>query len=449
MKKLIIDNFAGGGGASTGIESAIGRPIDIAINHDPAAIAMYKANHPGTKVYCENVWEVVPKEATQGQPVALCWFSPDCKHFSKAKGGKPVDKNIRGLAWVAVKWAKEVHPDIIILENVEEFKTWGPLLINGMPDPDKKGETFHLFVRALERQGYKVAYRELIACDYGAPTSRKRFFLIARRDGKPIVWPKPTHGDPEGIEVRYGLLNPWRTAAEIVDWSDLGKSIFGRKNPLKDKTMQRIANGIQKFILDNKKPYIVPENKAAAFLIQYHSETAKSEVRGQSLHEPIMTIDSNPRYGLVSAFITKFYKTGIGQMVDVPLHTVTTSPGHFGIVSAFMIKYYGNSTVCDVRLPIDTLTTKDRFGLVTVEMDGVTYAISDIFLRMLKPRETFNGQGFPEDYIIDRDADGKPYPAKEQTAKCGNAVPPPFAEALVRANLPELCADRDLISQNM
>lgn len=253
--ELIVDNFAGGGGASTGIEMATGRPVDIAINHDPAAIAMHKVNHPYTKHYCENIWEVDPVKVCKGRPVGLAWFSPDCTHFSKAKGGKPVDKNIRGLAWVAVKWAKLVHPRVIILENVEEFKTWGPLKGN-YPDPERKGETFNQFVKALKRFGYKVDWRELRACDYGAPTIRKRFFMIARCDGQPIVWPEPTHGDPDGIEVRCGLLKPWRTAAEIIDWSIPCPSIFERKRPLAEKTMRRIARGIKKFIIDNPNPYI-------------------------------------------------------------------------------------------------------------------------------------------------------------------------------------------------
>jgi len=234
-REIIVDNFAGGGGASTGIELATGRSVDIAINHDPVAIAMHKANHPTTEHYCESVWEVDPKKSTFGRPVALCWLSPDCKHFSKAKGGKPVEKSIRGLAWVAVRWAATVRPRVIMLENVEEFKTWGPLLKDGMPDPDRKGRTFNAFVNALKRQGYQVEWRELRACDYGAPTIRKRLFLIARCDGHPIVWPEPTHGAPESKEVKSGRLKPWRTAAEIIDWSLPCPSIFERKKPLAEK----------------------------------------------------------------------------------------------------------------------------------------------------------------------------------------------------------------------
>lgn len=201
MQEIIVDNFAGGGGASTGIELATGRSVDVAINHDPAAIAMHRANHPETEHYCESVWDIDPKEVVKERSVGLVWLSPDCKHFSKAKGGKPVEKGIRGLAWVAVRWAATVRPRVIMLENVEEFKTWGPLMKDGYPDPDRKGHTFNSFVNALKRQGYKVEHRELRACDYGAPTIRKRLFLVARCDGKPIVWPKPTHGAPDSPEV--------------------------------------------------------------------------------------------------------------------------------------------------------------------------------------------------------------------------------------------------------
>lgn len=237
FREIIVDNFAGGGGASTGIELATGLSVDIAINHDPAAIAMHQVNHPDTEHYCESVWEVDPREAAKGRPIGLAWFSPDCKHFSKAKGGKPVEKGIRGLAWVAVRWAATVSPRVIILENVEEFQTWGPLTEDGKPDPAKKGKTFRSFVRALNRHGYKVEWRELKACDYGAPTIRKRLFLIARRDGRPIVWPEPTHGDPKSAAVKSGKLKPWRTAAEIMDWSLETPSIFNRKKPLSENTL--------------------------------------------------------------------------------------------------------------------------------------------------------------------------------------------------------------------
>ena len=407
--ELIVDNFAGGGGASTGIELATGRSVDIAINHDPAAIAMHRANHPSSKHYCESVWDVDPVEACGGRPVGLAWFSPDCKHFSKAKGGKPVEKAIRGLAWVAIRWAKLVRPRVIILENVEEFTTWGPLVDN-RPDPSRKGQTFRRFVHALKRYGYQVGWRELRACDYGAPTIRKRFFLIARCDGRAIRWPKTTHGDPSTLFVMGGALRPWRTAAEIIDWSIPCPSIFTRKKSLCGNTMRRIARGLKKFVLDNPEPYIV-DKRLAPLLIQYHSEQSGKEVRGQAIDRPLMTADASNRYGLVTVFLIKYYGQGEGQTLAEPLHTITT---------------------------------KDKFGVVAVR--GEMYQIVDIGMRMLTPRELFNAQGFPPDYIIDRDADGKSYPKSAQVARCGNAVPPPFAEALVRANLPEMCGKSECAS---
>jgi DNA (cytosine-5)-methyltransferase 1 len=474
FRELIVDNFAGGGGASTGIEMATGLSVDIAINHDPDAILMHKTNHPDTEHYCESVWEVDPREVVKGRPVALCWFSPDCTHFSKAKGGKPVDKNIRGLAWVAVRWAATVRPRVIMLENVEEFKTWGPLLKDGKPDPDKKGKTFQAFVNALKRQGYKVEWRELRACDYGAPTIRKRLFLIARCDGRPIVWPKPTHGDPESEEVKSGKLKPWRTAAEIIDWSLPCPSIFDRKRPLSENALQRIARGIKKFIIENDEPFIVPVGPmAASFLSSYYTETS-NVVRGLPLNEPLHTITAGGnRFALVSAFLAKHYggnyngagislnkpistvttkdhhalvtayimqnySSSIGQTLNEPLWT-TTSVNKANLVTAFLTKYYGSDVGQSLNEPLHTITTKDRFGLVTVH--GMEYQIVDIGMRMLEPHELFAAQGFPSNYIIDRDYKGKLYSKTKQVARCGNAVPPPFAEHLVRANLPELCSN--------
>lgn len=574
--KLIVDNFAGGGGASTGIEMATGISVDIAINHDPEAIRMHKANHPSTKHYCENVWAVDPVEACGGHPVALAWFSPDCKHFSKAKGGKPKDKNIRGLAWVACRWAGLVRPDVIMLENVEEFKTWGPLNRRHHPIKSKQGQTFKKFVGQLEALGYTVEYRELVAADYGAPTMRKRFFLVARCDGKPIVWPDPTHGPADSEAVKAGLLKPYVGAYTQLDFSLPCPSIFDTAEeikekygiravrPLAPKTMERIARGLKKFVLENPEPFIIQcnhggerrpqdirepmptitgkhgygvvepylvqckydndaqdvekplgtittvgshllvEPKLAPFmgtnttnhpggscedpihtittggqqclisptLIQYHSETSKDEVRGQSIENPIMTVDGSNRYGLVTSFLHKYYDggyKGAGESVENPLPTITswdhnsvcaatliqmnnncdgrdiTDPiptitagdGHFGEVRAFLIKYYGDATGQDIKSPLDTVTTKDRFGLVTIA--GVDYQIVDIGLRMLEPKELYGCQGFPDDYIIDHDYTGKAYPRSEQVRRCGNAVCPPIPEALVRANLPEMC----------
>lgn len=507
--ELIVDNFAGGGGASTGIELATGYSVDIAINHDPEAIKMHKANHPNTKHYCENVWAVDPVKACDGHPVGLAWFSPDCKHFSKAKGGKPKDKNIRGLAWVACRWAGLVRPRVIMLENVEEFKTWGPLNRRHHPIKAKQGKTFEKFVQQLTDMGYVVEFKELIAADYGAPTMRKRFFMIARCDGKPIVWPKPTHAPADSEEVKAGLLKPYVGAYTQIDFSRPCPSIFDTSEeikekygiravrPLAQKTMDRIARGLKKFVLDNPEPFIIQCNHGgerrpndirepmptitgkhgygivepymvqigqtgfskdrskdvreplttivsknehcliSPTLIQYHSETAQGEVRGQTIEEPIMTVDGSNRYGLVTSFLSKFYKSGIGQDEREPLHTITTSAGHFGEVRAFLIKYYGEGTGQDIEKPLDTVTSRDRFGLVTIK--GVDYQIVDIGLRMLEPKELYGCQGFPDDYIIDHDYTGKTYPRSEQVRRCGNAVCPPIPAALVRANLPELC----------
>lgn len=506
--ELIVDNFAGGGGASTGIELATGYSVDIAINHDPEAIKMHKANHPNTKHYCENVWAVDPVKACDGHPVGLAWFSPDCKHFSKAKGGKPKDKNIRGLAWVACRWAGLVRPRVIMLENVEEFKTWGPLNRGHHPIKSKQGKTFEKFVQQLNDLGYEVQFKELIAADYGAPTMRKRFFMIARCDGKPIVWPEPTHAPADSEEVKAGLLKPYVGAYTQIDFSRPCPSIFDTSEeikekygiravrPLAQKTMDRIARGLKKFVLDNPEPFIIQCNGGerrpndirepmptitgkhgygivepymvqigqtgfskdrskdvreplttivsknehcliSPTLIQYHSETAQGEVRGQPIKDPIMTVDGSNRYGLVASFLSKFYKSGTGQDLREPLHTITTSPGHFGEVRAFLIKYYGQGVGQDIEEPLDTVTSRDRFGLVTIK--GVDYQIVDIGLRMLEPRELYGCQGFPDDYIIDHDYTGKTYPRSEQVRRCGNAVCPPIPAALVRANLPELC----------
>ena len=470
-REIIVDNFAGGGGASTGIEIAIGRSVDIAINHDPQAIAMHRANHPSTEHYTEDVWKVDPVEACAGRPVALAWFSPDCKHHSKAKGGKPVSKHIRGLAWVAVKWAKQVHPRVIMLENVEEFMDWGRLDANNRPDHRYKGETFRRFVRQLEKQGYEVQYRLLRASDYGAPTIRRRFFLIARCDGRPIRWPEPTHADPDGLEVQAGLKKTWVPVADVLDFSLPCPSIFATSEeiwreygiravrPLSEKTMRRIAHGIMKFVVNNPRPFIVryqydnePEDilhpaseiteinshcLAMPSLIQYHSEQAE-DVRGQQIQKPLMTVDASNRYGLVSAFISQFNNNSIGQELTKPINTLTAHTNHFAEVCAFLVKYYGNGdNAVSCEKPVPTITAKDRMGLVTVR--GQDYRIVDIGLRMLTPRELFDCQGFPHDYIIDVDADGRAYPKSEQVARCGNAVCPPIPTALVRANLPELC----------
>ena len=526
---MFIDNFAGGGGASTGIEIAIGRSVDIAINHDPDAIAMHKANHPNSKHYCEDVREVNPIEACNDKPVALAWFSPDCKHFSRAKGGKPVNKHIRGLAWVAIRWALLVRPRVIMLENVPEIQSWCPLGKDNKPIKEVIGTTFNGFIKILSTGidktnaafieccealeidvdspeadtlarglGYDVDYKELMSCDYGAPTTRKRLYLIARSDGKPIIWAKPTHGQKDSDKVKNGELLPYHTVAECIDWEIPAKSIFDRDKPLCENTLKRIARGIQKFVINNPKPFIVPigygereEQKprvnsineplgtvvssskhylVTPTLIQYHGEQSDSEVRGQGLAEPLMTIGASPRYALAVAELIKNYgdssKGGLdtveptetsgdspdalmashiltlrnnmdGQKVDEPLTTVSCSGAHHAEVQALLIKYYSTGIAKSVEEPLDTITAEERFALITVH--GEQYIISDIKMRMLQPRELFRAQGFPEDYIIDKDYEGKTYSKKKQVARCGNAVTPPVATALVKANLPEYC----------
>ncbi|PXW40596.1 DNA (cytosine-5)-methyltransferase 1 [Erwinia sp. AG740] len=646
MREIIVDNFAGGGGASTGIELAIGRSVDIAINHDPNAIAMHTTNHPDTLHYCESVFDVDPIAATAGRPVGLAWFSPDCTHHSKARGGKPVKREIRGLAWIVLRWALAVRPRVMMLENVEEFKTWGPLLTNDdgtqQPDLSRSGETFEAFCGMLSGGvpadhpalaeaceflgieqssaqgqqlvhglGYNVDYRELRACDYGAPTIRKRFFMVMRCDGKPVSWPEATHGDPKSPAVQAGKLKPWRTAAECIDWSIPCPSIFERSRPLAENTLKRIARGIQRFVLDNPTPFIVKCNHTT-------SKGVYDCFRGQSLDEPLQTItkthgfavvqpllvgaggpvyQGKPRsveqpmstilkeshtalvtpfiarigqtgfggnrmayaaqdplttvtskaehllvapviarqFGasvghgadepngtitsggggksqLVSAFLAKHFGgnyTGAGVAMDEPTHTVTTTdhhavvaahllvnntghPGgsvdapahtittgnhhalvtsnlikmrgtntgqptntplqtvtaggnHFGEVRAFLLKYYGNDKEgVDINDPMHTVVSRDRFGLVTVE--GIDYQIVDIGMRMLQPHELYAAQGFPAWYIIDQDYRGVKYAKDKQVARCGNAVPPPFSEALVRANLPEMCTEREEVA---
>lgn len=648
--EIIVDNFAGGGGASTGIELAIGRSVDIAINHDPNAVAMHTTNHPGTLHYCESVYEVRPKVATAGRPVALAWFSPDCRHFSKAKGAKPVEKAIRGLAWVVLRWGLDVKPRVMKLENVEEFKTWGPLLAGEMrPDPARAGETFEAFIgmlttgisadhpalaecceflnisldsedaaRLVNGLGYTVEYRELRACDYGAPTIRKRFFMVMRCDGKPIVWPEATHGDPKSPAVLAGKLAPWRTAAECIDWRIPAPSIFDRKKPLAENTLRRIARGIQRFVIDSAEPFIVKCNHT----------TTKGQYdcfRGQSLADPLQTITKTHGFAVAVPHLTKFRTGATGQPVTDPVPTVTagtsTRPGgnghalgiveaglvpflagnggseyqakprpldkpahtilkesracivapviarQFGasvghradepsatitaggggksqLVSAFLAKHYGgNYTGPGVGLdePTHSVTTVDHHAVVAahlmvnntghpggsadspahtvttgnhhavvashlvklrgtcrdgqrtdepmptitaggqhvgevkttlaiedydeeraqqvlaflqqycgedstglVDIGGVIYRIVDIGMRMLQPHELYRAQGFPEWYIIDRDYRGVKYSKDKQVARCGNAVPPPFAEALVRANLPEMCLKKDI-----
>lgn len=551
--ELIVDNFAGGGGASVGIEMGLGRHVDIAVNHDPLAVAMHRENHPQTHHLCEDVFKVDPLKVTNGRPVGLAWFSPDCKHFSKAKGGKPRSKKIRGLAWVAIRWAEMKRPRVIVLENVEEFRHWGPLLDDGNPCPKRKGKTFRRFVGKFRRLGYAVEWRELRACDYGAPTIRRRLYLIARCDGQGIAWPKASHGDPAAAGFRRSGMAPWRTAAECIDWALPCPSIFltreeGKrlrvKRPLAEATMRRLARGVFKFVIDAKEPFIV----------QYHSARRAGDDRVASLRKPMPTQTTEPRFGLAvpyivplthqggvrlesaeepfrtitgahrgekalavpfltecangsaqriwpgdqpmrtqcaevkgghfalcQAFLAKHYggpRESIGSRVNEPIGTVTsvdhhslgvahlarqfgesigsslgtplptTMPGGGGktaLVRAFLMKYYGEGGQDqDLRDPLHTVPTKDRFGLVQIA--GEDWAIWDIGMRMLVPRELYRGQGFPESYAISLEVDvvrrGRARRVKlsqeAQVRMCGNSVSPPMAAALVRANVPEM-----------
>lgn len=511
--ELVIDLFAGGGGASTGIEQAIGRAVDIAVNHDPEAVSLHTANHPQTRHFCSDVFEVDPLTVTDGQPVGLLWASPDCKHFSKAKGGKPVSKKIRGLAWVVIKWAKLAKPRVICLENVEEFQTWGPLTDDNRPCPVRKGQTFQRWKKQLENLGYKVEHRELRACDYGAPTIRKRLFLVARRDGLPIVWPSPTHAKPDTKGKVPAGMQPWRTAAECIDWSIPAPSIFERDKPLADATCRRIAKGIVRYVMEAAQPFIVPSTGAAPFITEHANastqrvfdaqeplrtqvaqvkgghfalvvptlvQTGYGERPGQSprvpgLAKPLGTVVAGQKHALVQAFLAKHYTGVVGHELDKPAGTVTTVDHHSlvtanlihmghgegqcgtkrfshgirdvedplntitaqgaaaGVVHSFLVKYYsegGQDAACSD--PMHTIPTKDRMGLVMVR--GEPYAIVDIGLRMLTPRELYRAQGFPDSYVIDTGADGLPITKTAQVRMCGNSVCPPLSHALVKAN---------------
>lgn len=464
--ELIIDNFAGGGGTSTGLEQAFGRPVDVAINHDAKALAMHRVNHPNTKHYCESVWDIDPIEVTNNQPVGLVWLSPDCKHFSKAKGGKPVEKKIRGLAWVALRWAAKTRPRVIMLENVEEFKTWGDIGKDGKPCPKSKGRTFQSFVNALKRQGYVVDWRELRACDYGSPTIRKRFFLIARRDGLQIQWPEPTHGNPDSHLVRKGKLKPWHTAAECIDWSIECPSIFTRKRQLAKATMDRIAKGIERYVINSEKPFIV-NNIAPVLtecanasnqrcmpiyeplrticaqvkgghhaLIAAHLAKNYTGVVGSDIQEPVHTVTAKDHNSLVVSHLSKMKNNCVGQDVDTPIHAMTTV-NQFAEVRAFLTAFYGNEKDGNsVNVPLRTIPTKDRFGLVQIA--GQDYQIQDIGFRMLQPVELFKAQGFPESYVFDRGLDEHGADVKltktEQTRMVGNSVCPQLSRALVMAN---------------
>lgn len=420
--ELIVDNFAGGGGASTGLEWALGRPVDIAVNHDPEAIALHRANHPATRHYCESVFKVDPEEITGNQPVGLAWFSPDCTHHSKARGGAPRSPRVRGLAWVVIRWARRVKPRVIMLENVEEFADWGPLLEDGRPCPERRGTTFRLWLNQLRGAGYRVEHRELRACDFGAPTTRKRLFVIARRDGLPITWPAPTHGPGR---------TPYRTAAECIDWSIPCPSIFERARPLAENTMRRIARGIWRYVITSPRPFIVPI-------------THGGDARVHSIDDPLRTVTTTnggefmlaapslDHHALVAAHLSKLRGTSTAQPACDPLHTISAGGTHFAEVRALLLKYYGSEQDPRLEDPLHTVTTRDRFGLVLVH--GEWYAIADIGMRMLQPRELYRAQGFGDDYRIDVEVGGRPLSKAAQVRMAGNSVCPPLAAALVRAN---------------
>ena len=507
LDELIVDNFAGGGGASTGIELGTGRIVNIAINHDPDAILMHQTNHPYTTHYQASVWDVDPVEVCKGQKVGLAWFSPDCKHFSKAKGSALVDRNIRGLAWIVLRWAAFVRPRVIILENVEEFQTWGPVR-KGKPVKKKAGRTFRKWKQQLLDLGYQVEHRELVAADYGAPTTRKRFVLIARCDGRPIVWPERTHAPRDSEAVKAWKLKPWRSAAEIIDWSATGYSIFASKRelkekygviavrPLADNTLRRIIRGVDKFTLKSGKPFIFQckfDNQPQSVdnplgtitavnshhvivpsLIQYHTEQTEN-VRASGLGSPINTVDTSNRYGLVCANLVEYYSTGrplpltepmhtvtahdraalsmahivefkgqdIGQSPERPLRTITASAGEFAVAKTVLVKADGRDLMHWPKIR-ELLNKYCGYSLaeddvLLLQIGRLYYFIADITLRMLTPRELYNAMGFPPDYIIDRDYTGREYGKTKQVARCGNAVCPPMATALVQANFPEWC----------
>lgn len=447
---LVIDNFAGGGGASTGIEQALGFSPQVAINHNPVALAMHEANHPLTDHMVEDVWNVSPLDVAGGKEIGFAWFSPDCRHFSRAKGGKPVSKSVRGLANIVHKYARINPPIAFALENVPEFLTWGPLQKDGRPNKKKAGQSFRRWLRGLQRFGYVVEWRVMRACDYGAPTTRKRLYIFGRRDGKPIVWPAPTHGP--------GLL-PYRTAASCIDFTIPCPSIFERKKPLVEKTLARIAKGIERHVINNPKPFIVKMRRhsttssidepldtitaggthfglAAPVLIQTgYGERPGQRPRFLDINEPIgAVVAGGAKHALVAAFLERNYGGNarpIGASLEDPMPTITARD-HHALVVALMVSFYGSTEGGQsVEGPMPTVTTRDRFGLVEVEIDGLTYRIVDIGFRMLTPRELFRAQGFPDTYDILETTISR----EAQIHMCGNSVCPTMARAIVAANL--------------
>ncbi len=486
--ELVVDNFAGGGGATNGIVTALDRPVDMAINHDPVAIEMHRQNHPETRHFCENIWEVDPREACSGRRVGLAWFSPDCDHFSRARGAKPKNNKIRGLAWVVTRWARAVRPRVIVLENVGEFQSWGPLDDEGHPVKARAGETFRAWLSQLVDLGYAVEYRELVAADYGTPTTRKRLFLVARCDGLPIVWPEPTHGP--------GRAYSWRSAAEIIDWGLPCPSIFERKRPLAEATLKRIAIGVRRFVLNSADPFILPLTHqgdsrvhsiheplrtvtaahrgelvlAEPFLVRhghYSNRTGAGLVaikggpgvfRGQQLRSPLATICATNDKHLVCPIISKHFggehasgaPKAVGSDARAPLSTITARR-QLALTSAFLTKFYGTSVGSDLRRPVPTITGQAGGGhlaevrallakysggasLGQVNIHGELYEVVDVGMRMIQPAELFRAQGFPDDYVISFDVNGKTITKEAQTRLAGNSVCRDVAEAVVAAN---------------
>lgn len=484
-EKIIVDLFAGGGGMSVAMEEALGRSPDVAINHNEDALSLHRLNHPQTRHFIADVWEVDPLTATRGRPVGLLHLSPDCTHHSQARGGQPRDNKIRALSWVALRWAGVVKPDIITLENVKQIQKWGPLIAKRdkktgraikidetvaapgeqvplqeqylIPDPKRAGKTWRQFVASLEHLGYTVESRVLNAADYGAPTSRERLYMIARRDGGTIVWPEPTHQRNSGKNRRRLQC---RAASECIDWTVPVKSIFGRKKPLADKTLQRIAAGVHRYVLDTDDPFIVSEPSAAAHMMQANGGFNTNP--GFDLSGPMTTITATgSQQQLVVSYLAHLRGNCDAKDIRDPLYTISAGGQHHGLMAAFITKHLGQYQLStrhefgarrvaafltqyyskggqwgDLHDPMPTITTKDRLALVLV--DGTPYAIYDIGLRMLTPRELFKAQGFYDEYIIDRGHDGRRFSKATQVRLVGNSVSPPPAVALLQANASHL-----------
>lgn len=444
------DLFAGGGGMTHGAKKA-GVDVIVAVDHDQNAIDNHALNHPHVHHFRESVWAVDPLQALGGQPIDLLLASPDCRHFSRAKGGPTKDKGIRGLAWVVLRWAARAKPRTIIVENVEEFRTWGPLKTRGNTGrvwKERSGETFARWVGQLERLGYTVEHRVLCAADYGTPTTRRRLFVVARLNGRP-AWPEPTHG--------AGRTLPWRAAAEVIDWHDLGRSIFNRPRPLAEATMRRIAEGVRRFVLAGS-PFVVrigqqstdsgkvrSANEPLSTIVSkaehcvvspFLVSTRNGERLGQAprvrdVGRPLgVTTAQGSQGGLVAAFLAKHNGSGeswdaaVGQSLDAPMHTVTGR-----LVAAFLCKYYGSGGQWQALAePLHTIVAKARFGLVVLPIDGEDYVLTDIFMRMLQPHELAAANGAADMQFVGT--------KEQQTARIGNMVCPPVIEALCRANFP-------------